>query len=198
MSRITLALSVLMTLIGASGCSSLTAGTYQDAVGRWRAGDPAGATSSARKMYEKIRDANGVSEAVVAEAAQGALTELEEMPVLTKTAPPRPRATPKRAAEGGPDELVMELRGDMLSKHVTAVIRATAVVRDFGLVGEYATLLAIVYRREPLTDDGGVLVGANTALRSLAAKWVALTVLDRFAKGGVVRRGLPLPIPSQR
>ncbi len=179
-----LALMTGLAMIAAApvltGCASLTAGTYQDAVGRWRVGDPQGATAAAQAMYEKIRDANGLSEADVARAATGALEELEEVPTLTTGA--RPPVTSERALDGGAQALIMELRADMLGSAVTPVIRATAVVRDFALIGEYPALLAVVFRREALRADGGVLVGASRALRSVAAKWAALRVLEQFSR----------------
>lgn len=171
----------LLTLSPLVGCASLSAGTYQDAVARWQLGDPASATAAANAHYIKVRDDNGLTEDQVASASKAALDTLESEPVLPTAASSRP--TPTAAANDTTDELVTELRADLLSDRVTAVVRAAVVVQDFGLSSEFPTLLAVVYRRAALVDDGGVLgAPASVALRSVAAKWVALRALEKLAR----------------
>ena len=63
--RTSLAVVLLAVLTPLVGCASLSAGTYQDAVSRWRLGDHKGAVVQAQKMYETIRDDNGGNQYVV-------------------------------------------------------------------------------------------------------------------------------------
>ena len=179
-----LALAALLT-VGASACASLSSGGYQDSVARWRLGDRVGAMASATAFYERVREDNGLSQSVVSAAAERALTTLEELPVLTPSSGVRAPLGPADARGDEASALISELRRNLLSSRVTDVMKALSMTRDFGLVDEYAAMLAVIYRREPLMDDGGVLAEASMALRSLAPKWAALRILKALVKGPV-------------
>ena len=168
-----------------SACASLNAGTYQDAVARWRLGDTQGALSAATRFYHRVRDDNGIPQAAVATAAQTALDTLEELPVLTRPTGPRSPLTPEDSRGGDSSALITELRRNLLSSRVTDVMKALSIARDFALSGEYPAILAVVYRRQALKADGGVLTDASLALRSLAPKWAALSLLSTWARGAV-------------
>jgi hypothetical protein len=182
----------------AAGCGSLSAGTYQDALGRWRMGDNRGVVRVAREQYQRFRDDNGLAQAAVEAAAAAAWTQLEEEPVVARGDAPAEMPGVEDSLEASSSFLVREVQADLLSDRVTPAIRGCLTVRDLGLRSLAAGVLAVIYRRDPYAADGGVLAGASPALRSVAAKWTALGALEAIAAGRPARPAALPPAPLAR
>lgn len=184
-------LPIVLPLLLAAACGSLTAGTYQDALGRWRMGDTSGAIAAARARYEAYRADNDLQQAAVEEAARAAFQTLDEVPVLPR-GEKAGGVEPVKAVDSGDDALSRAIREDLTSGRATAVMRALASVRDLALKDQAMWVLAVVYRRAPIEDDGGVLQGLSTALRSVATKWGAIQTLEALSQA----RPKPAPGPK--
>ncbi len=164
------------------GCVGSGMGSFGDAVAAWQGGRVADSLALAEAEYARYRDHNSLTEAAVSDAVDKARRQLDEVPIV----PGGERLVAPDAVDpwaAGPDVVAAQVRRDLLSGRVTPVMRGIASVAALGLAGEWRALLAIVYRRPPLSADAGVLKGASTALRSVAAKRAALDALRFLALG---------------
>ncbi len=187
--RLVLSLVLAATAVVAPGCGASLA-TYQDSVGLWRSGQRADATSMARATYERFRDDNDLDEADVQRALAEARERLATEIVVPRGERPRVKVEdlldpelgeiPLDSAADHGAELKAGVRADLLSGRATPTLRALESVRALRLEGEIPGVLAVIYRRDPIEADGGVLDQASTALRSVAAKRAALDVLERW------------------
>lgn len=168
------ALAVLIVTFALAACGGLAG--YSEAMNAWRAGRQSAALELARAEYAHFRDDNDLAEGDVRRAVDAARAELSERPVVPRRGPPT--TVP---VGGGPGALSDALRGDLISGRITAVLRATSVVANLRLRAHAPDLITVVYRREPVEDDGGLLADAGVALRSVAAKRAALDALEALA-----------------
>lgn len=184
-----LPLAAAWTIALGGGCPSLTANTYADAAGRWQLGDRPGALASARGVYRRFLQDNGVDSVRVDALTRQARTILDEAPVWD--APPgggRPGdAQRAHRLQGDPDALTKRLRADLLSGRVTPTLRAVATVEALGLQGEARGLLAVIFRRPIFTGGEDLLPDASVAERSLVAKRAALGALEALASPRTTR-----------
>ncbi|PKN57684.1 MAG: hypothetical protein CVU56_09660 [Deltaproteobacteria bacterium HGW-Deltaproteobacteria-14] len=167
--------AVTVALLLAACAGSLD--TYPDAVNAWRSGREGAALALAREEYARYRDANDLAEAEVRRVVDGARGALSERPVVPRGGLPAPIAV----RNGAPGALRDVVRGDLLSGRITAILRASSVVANLGLRAHAPDLITVVFRRDPVADDGGLLTEASVALRSIAAKRAALDALEAIA-----------------
>lgn len=174
------------------GCGGGLA-TYEDSVAAWRAGDRGDAVARARATYERFRDDNDLTEAEVRAAVAEARERLDNEIVLPRgeqsTVDPRQLVDPEFMELDGPIEgfgggadhgeaLRAGLRADLLSGRATPTMRALETVRALRIEREIPGVISVIYRRDPIAADGGLLDGASVALRSVAVKRAALDVLE--------------------
>lgn len=172
----TAALLAVGLAVTTAGCVSAS-GSLGDAMHAWRNKRTAAALAHASDEYARFRDANGLDEGEIRRVVDGARRDLAERPIVAggRLPPPVPMASDR------PGALRDAIREDLLSGRVTAILRAVASVEGLGLRAHAPELLAIVYRREPVEPDGGLLEDASVALRSVAVKRAALDALTSFA-----------------
>ena len=163
----------------ATGCATVGPDVYPDAMAAWNRGDHQTALKLARKTYARYRDDNELREADVRKAADQAVETLEETPVVPNGEAPRTVPTPGELGKQ-PNALDAELRRELLGKAITPVMRALVIVRDMTLKVHAPAVFAVVFADRPLDADGGVLTRVSTALRTLAAKRLALDVLEKL------------------
>ncbi|TNF28996.1 MAG: hypothetical protein EP329_16780 [Deltaproteobacteria bacterium] len=166
---------VLALALLASACGSLAG--YPEAMNAWRAGRTEASLALVRAEYAHFRDDNDLAEAEVRRVVDEAREALSERPIVPQSGPPT--AVPMEGA--GPGALRDAIRGDLISGRITPILRATSVVANLRLAAHAPDLITVVYRREPVAADGGLLEGAGTALRSIAAKRAALDALEVLA-----------------
>lgn len=150
---------------------------YPDALNAWRSGRDGAALELARDEYARYRDANDLDEIEVRRVVDGARRELSERPIVPRDGLP----APIEMRNGGPGALRDAVRADLLSGRITAILRASGVVANLGLRAHAPDLITVVFRRDPVGDDGGLLTGVGVALRSIAAKRAALDALEAIA-----------------
>lgn len=151
---------------------------YQEAMGAWRAGKRLEALATTGEEYARWRDGNHLEEATLRRLADDARRALEEVPL-----PPRgPRGAAPAPGTAGEGSLAGALRADLLSGEVTPILRAASAVAGLRLEGYALELITVVFRREPIRADGGLLEGLDDATRSVAAKRFALDALERLAR----------------
>lgn len=160
----------------AGGCASVGGG-LGDALHAWRAGQPRVALAAAEDEYARFRDGNDLDESAVRAVVAEARRALAERPIVPTR---RPEAPVAMEAER-PGAMREAIREDLLSGRITAVLRGVASVEGLGLRLHAPELIAIIYRREPIAADGGLLEEASVALRSVAAKRAALDALRALA-----------------
>ena len=164
---------------GALGACASSLGGYAETLTSWRAGDHTGALAHARAEYQRFREGNDLSEQAVRAAVDGAMDALAERPIVPRSGPPA--AVPMDL--GAPGALRDAVRADLLSGRVTPILRACASTAHLGLRVHAPDLITVIFRRDPVTADGGLLAEASVALRSVAAKRAALDALEALAHG---------------
>lgn len=171
-----LVLGVASSLLAACG-GSLNA--YPDTLAAWRAGQRGPALEAAGAEYVRFRDANALTEGEVRAAVREALDVLAEQPI----APSAPGLTaPVPMDNGAPGALRDAIRADLLSGRATPVMRAIATVEHLALGRHAPDLITVVFRREPIAPDGGLLEAVPAALRSVATKRAALDALEVLSR----------------
>ena len=170
-----LAVVVAVALLLAACAGSLDA--YPDALNAWRSGREGASLALAREEYARYRDANDLAEAEVRRVVDDAQRALSERPIVPRSGLPAPIAV----RNGSPGALRDAVRADLLSGRITAILRASGVVANLGLRAHAPDLITVVFRRDPVADDGGLLTGVGVALRSIAAKRAALDALEAIA-----------------
>ncbi|MCA9515512.1 MAG: hypothetical protein KC635_11250 [Myxococcales bacterium] len=170
------ALAVALVALLAPACAHGLDG-YQDALGAWRAGKRAEAVAITGEEYARWRDGNHLEEARMRRLADEARETLEEVPVV----PRGPRGAAPAPGVAGDESLSDALRADLLSGDVTPILRAASTVAGLHLEGHAFELITVVFRREAIRADGGLLDGLDDATRSVAAKRFALDALTRLA-----------------
>lgn len=171
-------LLALVVALGASACATHVHGPAE-ALEAWRTGGRDRATVLAREEYDRFRRGSGLADDHVQRTVRDAMAALAERPVVPHVGLPLPVST----ADLGPGALRGAIRTDLLSRRATAVLRACASVANLGLTGHGPDLIAVIYDREPVAADGGLLEAAGVGLRSVATKRAALDALERLAAG---------------
>ncbi|MFO0747026.1 MAG: hypothetical protein U1F43_15390 [Myxococcota bacterium] len=162
----------------ATGLASAGGGPLQavpDAVRDWRDGRQTRAVASARAEVQRWVDGNDVAPAEL-ERALAAVDRVfdEDLPIVV----------PGEVGMASPGESVdidRQMSADLLSNRATAVLRALHSAAALGLTQRGPEILAVIFRREPVKPDGGLLADAPPALRSLATKRLALRALEALA-----------------
>lgn len=126
-------------------------------------------------MYTRVRDDNDLDEATVRATVDAAVARLDARPVVPQGPPPAPVEVRPDAPR---DAIHAAITADLLSRRVTPIFRGARSVAGLALRRHGPALIAVVYDRAPVAADGGVLTEADTALRSVAAKRVALDALE--------------------
>lgn len=152
---------------------------FPGALADWRAGRRADAVLAAHAEVERWREGNALGRREVDAAVAAIEARLDEgVPLVVPgdRPPPAPGETPARR-----DDPAERLRADLLSNRATPVVRALRAAAGLGLVQRGPEILAVVFRREPVTDDEGLFGGASAALRSVVVKRLALAALEQLA-----------------
>lgn len=169
-------LSALMMGI-TSGC--VTLGSYGNAREAWHSGAHQRAVKLARAEYERFLAANQLNRAAVETLTRRIMATFDhDLILLPQEQSSMPRFDPAAIT---PRSLKDEVRADLLSGRITAVLRGTANAIALGPKAHGPGLLAVIYRRAPIAADGGVMPKASAALRSLVTKRAALTALEQVA-----------------
>lgn len=164
--------------LSAGACGGLGLSDYPDAIHAWRSGQRDQALELARASYEKFRRDNGLAEAEIGQATEAALATLEDE-LVVPAGGVDPAVGPE-TLDGDSSTLMARVRADLLSGRATPTMRAILNVSALGLSTHAQGLLSVVFRREPIEADGGVLSDHSVALRSLVTKRAALDALGRL------------------
>lgn len=172
--RLALALFGAALTLASGGCGGHLQ-AFPTALRDWQTGRRAQAVQAAREELTRWRDGNHLSEADLAHSVEGIDTVLDDdVPIVSShdvaLAPP-----------GESADIDRQMRADLLSNRATSVIRAIHTVESLGLVRHGPEILTVVFRREPVIADGGLLTEASPALRSVTTKRLALRALEALA-----------------
>lgn len=145
----------------------------------WRAGRRDAAIVAARAEVERWREGNGLDARAVDAAVSALEARLDDdVPLVVPGDRPPPGPGERGADRPDPSE---QLRADLLSNRATPVVRALRSAAGLGLVARGPEILTIIFRREAVTSDGGLLTEASPALRSVVTKRLALAALEQLA-----------------
>lgn len=174
MTSIAAALATALAVLALGACGGHLQ-AFPGALRDWRAGHRARAVAAARAEVERWRAGNGLDEATLGAAVKAVDALFEgDVPVIvpgeTSLAPP-----------GESVDIDRGLAADLLSNRATAVVKAARSVERLALDRHGPELLTVIFRREPVVADGGLLAEASPALRSVAVKRLALRALEALA-----------------
>lgn len=166
--------------------SCVSAGRMPDAASAWRAGSYGRAIALAQSEYERFRDGNDLTEATVT-SDLATLVDVLRSPIVL---PGDDHASPTPVADDTPTDgdglargnMADALRRDLGSSGVLRVVRAVRSVMRLEVERHGRELLAILWRRDPFTEDHTAVADLGPARRSMLVKRAALDALIELAR----------------
>lgn len=163
---------VLMLVLAACGSSSQN---FPRALNAWRAGQRGVAVAEAREEVARWQDGNDIGDAELAEAVAAVDRYFDDdIPIVASGDSGAPLI-------GSETNLDAQLGADLISNRATRVIRAARSVEALLLERHAPAIITVIFRREKVEADGGLLSEARPALRSVATKRLALRALEALA-----------------
>lgn len=163
------------------GCGHLDLGSWEQVSAWWEAGARTRAVEEAAATYRAFLEDNGLDGAEIARQTEAVRARLGDEVIFI----PGERTPPSARIDGASlpsPSLDHDLRADLLSPRATVALRAVETVRGLGLGRHARGLLAVVYRRAPYRDEGGLLADQDTATRSVVCKRAALEALQALVE----------------
>ena len=171
-----LSVALVALALASSGCAlSEVAVDRQRASEAWEGGHRQRALGISQETYARFRQANGLEETHIRQAAQAAIEHLESHPIPPSQEGPRVPEGP--LSLGASEPLDAAIRADLMSPEATACLRAIHGVAAMKMSQHAPGLLAVIFREDPWTPDPGPLERADPAETALVLKHLALEAL---------------------